>query len=55
MRRLCSWLVGSSSEGQAEAVLGFCVVVMSLLFWAVLWQADVIGYQRDVIRQLWVR
>lgn len=40
-------------ESHLAVALGFSVVMMAALLWCVMWQADVIGYQRDVIRTLW--
>jgi hypothetical protein len=33
--------------------LALCLVVMSLLLFAVMWQSGVIDYQRELIRLLW--
>jgi len=33
--------------------LAVAAVTMALMLWAVIWQADVIVYQRDLIRDLW--
>jgi len=33
--------------------LGLCALVMSLLLWMIIWQSDVIAYQREVIRWMW--
>ncbi|MGH9594773.1 MAG: hypothetical protein ACRD5L_16905 [Bryobacteraceae bacterium] len=33
--------------------LAISVLMMSFLLWGVLWQADVIAKQRDVIKWLW--
>jgi len=41
------------NESQMAVALGFSVVAMSLMLWAILWQSDVIVYQRDLIRWLW--
>jgi hypothetical protein len=41
-------------ESHLAVALGFSVVMMAALLWCVMWQADVIDYQRDVIRTLWV-
>jgi hypothetical protein len=51
--RLPGWLTATSKESHLAAALGISVVMMSLMLWAILWQADVISYQQDVIRWLW--
>ena len=33
--------------------LAFSVVMMSLMLCAILWQSNVITYQRDLIRTIW--
>lgn len=42
-----------ASESQMATALCLAAVVMSLLLWGILWQSDVISYQRDIIRWLW--
>lgn len=42
-----------ANESQMAVALGFSVVAMSLMLWVILWQSDVIAYQRDLIRWLW--
>ncbi len=42
-----------ASESQLAVALCASTVIMSLMLWLVIWQADVIAYQRDVIRWLW--
>jgi len=42
--------VAESHLGMALAV---AAVTLALLLWAVIWQSDVIIYQRDLIRALW--
>jgi len=39
-----------ATESQLAVALVFSAVVMSLLLWAVVWQGNVIAYQRDVIK-----
>jgi len=36
-----------------SVALGLCAVTMGLMLWALLWQADIIAHQREVIRWLW--
>lgn len=50
LRRLAS----PAGESQMALALGFAALVLSLMLWAVLWQASVISYQRELIRWLWV-
>jgi hypothetical protein len=33
--------------------LGLSAVAMSLMLWVIIWQSDVISYQRDIIRWMW--
>jgi len=42
-----------ANESQMAVALGFCAVAMGLMLWAILWQSDVITYQREVIRWMW--
>lgn len=51
--QLLRHLVVPVSESKLSLVLASSLVVMALLLWAVLWQSDVIVYQRDLIRLLW--
>jgi hypothetical protein len=41
------------SEKELALALGASVVVMSLLLYGLLWQSNIIVYQRDLIRSLW--
>lgn len=41
------------SDSTLSLVLAASLIVMALLLWAILWQSSVIGYQRDLIRQIW--
>ncbi len=45
-------LLAPASDSQMEMALGLAAVALSLMLWALLWQSDVIHYQRDVIRAL---
>ncbi len=40
-------------ESQMGLALALCMLVTAGLLWAVLWQANIIVEQRDLIRQLW--
>ena len=42
-----------ATESQMAVALAISVVAMSLMLWAILWQSDVIAYQRDIIRWIW--
>ncbi len=42
-----------ASESQMAVALSVCAVAMSLMLWMILWQSDIIVYQRDVIRWMW--
>ncbi len=42
-----------ATESQLSMALCLAAVVMSLLLWGILWQSNVISYQRDLIRWLW--
>ena len=42
-----------ATESQTGVVLGFCVVVMSLMLWVIVWQSQVISQQAELIR--WLR
>lgn len=51
-----TWLIQRlrvpASESQMALVLGISSVLMSLMFWVILWQSNIIADQRDVIRWL---
>jgi len=51
------WLVRRiavpASESQMAIALGLSAVAMSLMLWAIIWQSDIIVYQRDIIRWMW--
>ena len=42
-----------ASESQLSIALALALVVMSVLLWGVVWQADIISHQRQVIKTLW--
>jgi hypothetical protein len=42
-----------ASESQMAVALGISAVTMGLMLWAIIWQSDVITYQREVIRWMW--
>jgi hypothetical protein len=41
------------SEFHLRLALALAVVALSLMLWAIIWQAHIIVYQRDLIRVLW--
>ena len=53
MRAMIRHLAIPASESQLSVALALSVLVMSLLLWGIVWQADIITKQRDVIRWLW--
>jgi hypothetical protein len=42
-----------ASESHLGMALAVAAVVMGLMLWAILWQANIIVYQRDLIRVMW--
>jgi len=42
-----------ASESHLGMALAVSAVTMGLMFWAVLWQSNIIIYQRDIIRWMW--
>ena len=46
-------LVAPASEKQTALVLAVSLVIMGLMLMALLWQSNVIVYQRDLIRTMW--
>ena len=51
--RILRRLTVPASESQMAVILSVSMVVMALLLCAVLWQSNVISYQRDLIYWLW--
>ncbi len=45
-------LLAPASDSQMEMALGLAAVALSLMLWGLLWQCDVIHYQRELIRAL---
>ena len=41
------------SDSQFGLALGLAALVMGLMLWAILWQANIITYQRDIIKWMW--
>ena len=42
-----------ASESNLGMGLAVAAVTMALMLWAIVWQSNVIIYQRDIIRWLW--
>jgi hypothetical protein len=42
-----------ASESQMAVILSMSMVIMALLLCAILWQSNIISYQRDLIYWLW--
>ena len=52
MARLIQKLRLPASESSMSIVFAFCVITMGLMSVALLWQAEIISNQREVIRWL---
>ena len=42
-----------ASESHLGIALAVAAVTLAIMLWAVIWQSDVIIYQRDLIREMW--
>jgi len=42
-----------ATETQLSIALAASMVVMALLLWAIIWESNIITYQRDLIRAIW--
>jgi len=51
--RILRRLTVPASESQMAIALAMSVVMMSLLLYGIIWQSNVINYQRDLIRVIW--
>lgn len=51
--RMLRRLTVPASESQMAIALGFSLLTMSLMLCAILWQSNVITFQRDLIRVIW--
>jgi hypothetical protein len=51
--RLLRRLSVPAGDSQLALALALAALAMSLMLWAILWQSNVIVYQRDLIRWLW--
>ena len=53
MIRMIRRLNVETSDSQLQLALGLAALVMGLMLWAILWQANIITYQRDIIKWMW--
>ena len=53
MRRVIRLLSAPAGESHLEMALAVAAVTLALMLWAVIWQSNVILYQRDIIRWMW--
>ena len=53
MFRVFRRLSEPATESHMGIALAVAAVTLALLLWAIIWQADVIIYQRNLIRDLW--
>jgi len=51
--RMIRRLNAEPSDSQLVLALGLSALVMGLMLWAILWQANIITYQRDIIKWMW--
>ena len=42
-----------ANESHLGLGLGVAAVAMGLMLWAIIWQSNIILYQRDIIRWMW--
>ena len=42
-----------ATESHLALGLGVAAVAMALMLWAIVWQSNVIAYQRDLIQWMW--
>ena len=53
MIRMLRQLNAEPSDSQLGLALGLAALIMGLMLWAILWQANIITYQRDIIKWMW--
>ena len=53
MLRVLRRLSVPAAESQLAMALALAAATMGLMLWAILWQSNVILYQRDIIRWMW--
>jgi hypothetical protein len=42
-----------ATESQLGVALAVAAATMGLMLWAIIWQANVIGFQRELIQWMW--
>lgn len=42
-----------AKESHVALALALAATTMGLMLWAIIWQANIIGYQRDLIQWMW--
>ena len=53
MNRVLRRLSVPAAESHLGMALALAATTMALMLWAILWQSNVILYQRDIIRWMW--
>jgi hypothetical protein len=53
MLRAIRRLSAPAGESHLEMALAVAAVALALMLWAIIWQSNLIIYQRDIIRWLW--
>jgi hypothetical protein len=43
-----------ASDSHLGMALAVAAVALALMLWAIIWQSNIIVYQRDVIRMMWI-
>ena len=51
--RIMKCLKMEASESHLTLALVISAITMALMLWAIIWQSDIIAYQRDIIRWIW--
>ena len=53
MLRVLRRLSVPAAESHLAMALALAAATMALMLWAILWQSNIILYQRDIIRWMW--
>lgn len=53
MIRVLRHLSVPANESHLGMALAVAAATMGLMLWAIIWQSNVIAYQRDIIRWMW--
>jgi hypothetical protein len=53
MVRLIRRLSVPATESHLGLGLGVAAVALAMMLWAIVWQSNVIAYQRDIIQWMW--